>query len=184
MDKSQTNAIIDTSSFIPIKGYENEYMATPCGNIYSIRRNIFLAGSFDKNGYVDICLHKNNKNSYFRRSRLILCSFKPNPENKPQVNHINGIRHDDRPENLEWVTASENIKHSFDVLGKVPHNKGKFGINSKNGFIVYQYNMNGQCVDCFFSTRDAERKTGIHHIGINYSCSGRHKTAGGYMWRY
>ncbi len=176
---------IDTSQFVPILGYENEYMATPCGNIYSIKNNFFLKGAFDKNGYITIHLRANGKSGYFRRARLILSSFKPNPENKPQANHINGIRDNDRPENLEWVTGSENVKHSFDSLGKTPFNKGHFGIKSTRHFIVYMYNDKNQCIDCFFSTRDAERKTGINHVGINYSCAGiKQKKAGGYYWKY
>jgi hypothetical protein len=44
--------------------------------------------------------------------------FIPNPDNKPEINHKNGIKGDNRIENLEWVTRSENIQHSFDVLNK------------------------------------------------------------------
>lgn len=176
---------IDTTGFVPIIGYEDLYMATPCGNVYSVRNNFFMKGGFDKDGYVSIVLSVNQKAKYFRRSRLILAAFKSNPENKPQVNHINGIRNDDRPDNLEWATGSENVRHSFDCLGKIAYNTGRTGIMANNGKIVYQYNDFNQCIDAFFSTRDAERKTGINHVGINYSCAGvKQKKAGGYYWKY
>lgn len=68
-------------------------------------------------GYPTLELSKNHKVKTFRIHRLVALTFIPNPENKPQVNHINGIRDDNRLENLEWVTAQENQIHKWDTLG-------------------------------------------------------------------
>jgi hypothetical protein len=68
----------------------------------------------DKIGYQHISLH--TKSILYHRA--IASVFIPNPDNKKEINHKNGIKTDNRIENLEWVTRSENIKHSFDVLKK------------------------------------------------------------------
>lgn len=86
------------------------------GHKYNLKGKIMSTG--DCNGYRFVPLYLNGKptNSYIHR--IVAQAFIPNPHNKPQVNHINGIKHDNRVENLEWVSQSENMKHSFDKLGR------------------------------------------------------------------
>lgn len=67
-------------------------------------------------GYFQVGLTKNHKRYFFGVHRLVAEAFIPNPQNKPCVNHRNGIRYDNRMENLEWVTYSENMKHAYSVL--------------------------------------------------------------------
>lgn len=175
---------IDLSEFVPIIGFENEYMISMAGEVYSIRNNAKIIFRRAKNGYFKISFSVNGKKSYFSRHRLVAIAFIPNPDNKPFINHINGIPGDDRLENLEWCTAKENTQHSFTVLGRIIHNRGFTGYRSNRKNTVYQYNDNNQCIDAFFSTRDAERKTGICHVSINFACSGKYKKAGGFIWKY
>lgn len=76
-----------------------------------------------KNGYQSISLRINKKRSRHLLHRLIAQSFIPNPQNKPEVNHMDGDKTNNDISNLEWATHSENGKHSYRVLGRKPWNK-------------------------------------------------------------
>ena len=101
-----------------IENYEGLYQVSNLGRIKSIRKmkkqNILKLGT--RNTYNVINLMKNGKARSFQVHRLVAKAFIPNPENKPQVNHINGVKNDNRLENLEWVTRSENTIHAYRVL--------------------------------------------------------------------
>lgn len=81
-----------------------------------------------KSGYLQIRMRNSTTNivKYLYIHRLVATMFIPNPENKPQVNHINCIRSDNRTCNLEWVTAKENTKYSADLKHLVKNEKGQF----------------------------------------------------------
>ena len=111
----------------PIPGYEKYYEASTEGRIRSkdrMRSNgIPISGrilkpSKDRGGYLYVRLYDDNGSKYLKIHRLVALTFCDNPQNKEQVNHKTGIRDDNRIENIEWVTCSENHRHAFDVLGK------------------------------------------------------------------
>lgn len=102
-----------------INGFEGVYIISNIGRIASlhgVRRGIsdkprILKGCHSKNGYILVALHNKNKIQYETIHRLVASHFIPNPDNKPEIDHINTIRSDNRVDNLRWVTRSENCRN-------------------------------------------------------------------------
>ena len=95
---------------------DTEYFVSKDGEVYRYNRKRKLIK--DKDGYLQVNLWVNGKGYGKKVHRLVAETFIPNPEKKLQVNHINGIKTDNRIENLEWVTASENQLHRTHILKK------------------------------------------------------------------
>lgn len=103
--------------WLPIEGYEGHYDISNNGRIRTHKNFAglkYLLQIKEKNGYTKVGLRlPKTKAKHIRIHRLVAQAFIPNPENKPMVNHINGIKHDNRIENLEWCTAKENVQHAY-----------------------------------------------------------------------
>ena len=105
-----------------IEGYEGLYFVDTLGNVVGFPKSKRENGGDSyitlkaqvKKGYANVNLYKEGKMRTQRVHRLVAKAFIPNPDNLPCVNHKNGIKLDNRVENLEWVTKSENTKHAFE----------------------------------------------------------------------
>lgn len=109
----------------PIPGFNDSYEASSIGRIRSVDRRSFN-GSFlkgkimcqntnFKNGYLTVMLAENGKSKAKLSHRMIATAFIDNNEGKKTVNHINGIKTDNRVENLEWASYSENMRHAINT---------------------------------------------------------------------
>lgn len=99
-----------------VSGFEGLYQVSDRGRVRNLRTGRLLSPD-NVRGYLRYTLSKGGYIERRRAHRLVAEAFVPNPENKPQVNHINGDKADNRPANLEWCTGSENQTHSRHVLG-------------------------------------------------------------------
>lgn len=97
-----------------INGYEGLYQVSNLGRVKTVKprytKIVFLSPTMDK-GYCYLWLYKNKIGKRFSVHRLVALNFIENPYEKYTVNHINGIKDDNRVENLEWATLDEQNKH-------------------------------------------------------------------------
>lgn len=186
----------DISEIKSIDIQKGVYMVSNIGRIKSIPRKhrkteLVLKQNLDKHGYYNIKLiiHSNQKS--FLVHRLKAMAFIPNPQNKPEVNHIDGVKtnngyNSDGKDNLEWATRSENQCHAYKYgLTKASRPMlGKFNYDCQNSKPVIQLSLDGNMIMEYGSAREVTRKTGIHYSCISKCCIGSRNSTGGFMWKF
>lgn len=170
-----------------VVGYENLYQVSNYGRIKSldmklvykrhknttfrIRKGKILTPAIMKNGYLRVEMSKNGVHKLNLVHRIVALSFIPNPNNYSEINHINCIKSDNRVENLEWVSSSQNKKHAFDnKLYKIE----KPIVQIKDGNIIKEWK----------SATQINKELGYSAQNIGKVALGKRKNAYGYQWKY
>ena len=129
------------------------------------------SGNYD---YVSISI--NNKTKHFKVHRLVAETCIPNLDNKPQVNHIDGNKQNNKVENLEWVTNSENIIHAYQTNLMKKTKRKNIKIN--------QYDLEGNFVKSWIGYGQIEKTYNVSRSTIRFCCLNKINTCKGYIWRY
>lgn len=173
-----------------ISQYEGLYQVSNLGRIKSLQRKkyvILKSRTHLHDPYETVYLfNKLRKESMkiVKVHRLVATAFILNPYNKKYVNHINGIKTDNRVENLEWVSASENQKHRFEILGHKYPCKDKFGKDNTRSKPVIQMDLNNNIIAEYEGVHDAARKTGFNRGAIGNCCRGNANKHKNFKWIY
>ena len=153
----------------PIQGYEGLYAVSSKGRVMNIETGRILKHGIYSNGYANVCLYNGDgKRKWIKVHRLVAEAFIDNPDNLAQVNHRNEIKTDNRVENLEWVTASKNIRHSI----------------YQRSCKINQLSLDGEFIKQWESSMQIERELGFSAGNIISCCKNKQKTAYGFCWRY
>lgn len=176
-----------------IEGFDGYYEVSDQGRIRSLDRTILrhykrydkwvtwrgriMALHLRRDGYPIVDLYKGHKRYEYAVHRLVAMAFVPNPNNRPEVDHINTIRTDARACNLRWVNRSENNLNPVTSKRMSDAKKGK-GCKP-----VSQYDKLGNLIAEYPSIRAASKATGFNVMTISYNVKGKH-TNSKYNWKY
>lgn len=180
----------------PVEEYENLYLISNLGRLKRIKSERILNPFQCTNGYLQFRLTKAGASKNILAHRIIAKAFIPNPSNKPQINHKNGIRTDNSISNLEWCTFEENIadkverhKNGFKSIYQYKYYKTKRKKKSDKSqggqpIKVQQYNLNGVLIKEWNSIKEAGKELHINQGNIVNCCKNKRYTAGSYIWKY
>ena len=145
-----------------VVGYEGLYAVTSCGKVWSYKYKKFLKPWTNRWGYLNVQLYKDGKGKIYKIHRLVAEAYLPNPDNLPQVDHIDNDKTHNYLNNLQWITSRDNNR------------------KSKNKPIL-QYSLDGNFIREWSSATDVGLEV---QSNICQCLKGRIKSAYGYKWVY
>jgi hypothetical protein len=159
------------ATWMPIAVSNGMYHVSDMGEVRNAATGKIIRQRKDKDGYMLVDVRKGRLEKVtLKAHRVVAEAFLPNPEGKPEVNHLNAVRHDNRLANIEWSTVSENRAYSYKMGRGVGNERAIVGVK-------------GDEVLSFTSLKEAERN-GFNRNGIYHCINGVYKHHHGYEWRY
>lgn len=169
-----------------IEGYEGLYQVSNLGRVKSLKRlhtkERIISHFLNHGGYARVNLWKDNKSKKYSVHRLVAEAFVPNPDRKPQVNHIDENKQNNHADNLEWCTQLENHNH-----GTINERISKSLTNHiRKSKPVSAFDDEGNLIFSFPSIYEASRQMGVSATSITSCIHGRNrmKHCCGYVWRF
>ncbi len=158
-----------------LKGYEGLYKISTFGRIKSIAKNKILPQKVQNSGYLLVWVHNKNVRKACTVHRLVAINFVPNPNNYPQVNHIDGDKYNNKKSNLEWCTQSQNMRHAVSTgLASLDHlSLPVLKICILTGAVLARYKSSVNAI-----------KDGYKNSAISMCLRGTNRTAYGFKWVY
>lgn len=151
------------------------YLINREGSVYSLRSKRFIKQNVHSLGYRQFYLtFFDGGGQWYKAHRLVAMQFIPNPNGLSDVNHKNGIKHDNRVENLEWLSHSDNVLHSYRVLGR---DKSRIGASKKPILCTTTGKK-------FPSLKAACEEYDLKASNVCMCCKGKIKETKGYSFQY
>ena len=172
--------------WVDIEGYEGDYMISSWGRVKSLPRTcktksgirrvgeVILRSWLTHDGYLRVGLWKENKVKFYTVHRLVAQAFLDNPNNLPEVNHIDEDKTNNHVENLEWCDNKYNMNYGTCIQRRA----------EKLSKPIIQLTLDGKVVQVWSSLSEVQRQLGWQSSHICQCANGKRKSAHGYKWRY
>lgn len=175
-----------------IQGYKPIYQVSNYGRVRSIARQTNANGGVfhrkekmltpiqDRAGYWFVYLYREDGKHTVPVHRLVAQCFVDNPQNKPEIDHIDGDKSNNIPENLRWVTHRENCANPVTSVKQKKYVEGR----AKHKCNIAAYTKEGKFVGSWETITMAAKATGTNRHSISYAAKGKYKTSNNLIWKY